>query len=391
MKKIKINRKLLFLIVFSKIFIFTTIFIAFFYLPFNKEGFFGNFHYPIDEKISLVSSFKTWDSQHYLYLSEKGYSQSIASNRFFPLYPFSIKLVSLVVGNKVFAGLLASFIFSILGLVFFYRFCKKYFKNENTAFRAILLLLSFPTAFYISLIYSEGACFFLTMGFFYFLYKKDFLKASIFAFFLPLVRPVGIFIVIPHAVFWISYLYKKEKRFSVDFIKKVVFNKETYLVLSSFLGLGLYFLIMQLTTQSYLSGISALQESVVGNWQIANIFNPVFFFVNLFFPDSPTLHGFTNSIIDRGVFMGFLFSLYLIYKKLDKTLFSYALMLGMVPVFGNFMSYTRYVLLVFPIFMVFVLYFEKPRLKLLFYPTVIFLIIVQAVFLIMHSLNYWVS
>lgn len=395
MKRIKINRKLLFLIIFSKIVIFTIIFIAFFRFPFNSISYFSNFHYPLNEKISFVSSFKTWDSQHYLYLSEKGYSESIESNRFFPLLPFSIKTLSLIIQNKVFAGLLSSFIFSVLGLILFFKFCKNYFKKENPAFRSILLLLSFPTAFYFSLIYSESAAFFLTMGFFYFLYRKDFLKASFFAFFLPLVRPLGIFIIVPHFVFWITYLHNEKKKFSfefiIEFIKKAIFDKRTYFVFSSLLGLGFYFAIMQLTSGNYLSGINALEKSVVGNWQITNAFNPVFFFVNLFFPDSPSLHGFTNSIIDRIFFICFLAVLYLIYKKLDKTLFAYAVMLGMVPIFGNFMSYTRYVLLVFPIFMVLAWYFEKSKLKLLFYPILLFFIIIQTIFLIMHSLNYWVS
>jgi hypothetical protein len=243
----------------------------------------------------------------------------------------------------------------------------------------------------VSLIYSESALLFLTSAFFYYLYSKKYFLAAIFVFFIPLTRPVGILIVVPYFVYWTINVWQLSKANIKKFLLKLIGMKETYYLLSPILGVLLYFLIMQFQTGNYWEGIRALQSSVVGNWKLSNSLDPIYFLVNLFSPGALAIHGFTNSIIDRVFFVFYCFSLIFIYKRLDKTMFVYALMLGMVPVFGNFMSYTRYVLMVFPIFMVLAKIFDEKKYEFLFYPTLFSMIMFQTLFLIMHALNYWVA
>jgi len=374
-----------------KFFIVLTIILAYFFIPFNKVSYESNFKTFANEPISLSSAFKTWDAQHYIFLSKNGYQKNNQSDRFYPLLPLAIKIINVPLGNSVLSGLIASFIFSLFGLFYYYLFCKEYFKNKRIAFGSLIILLSFPTAFYLSLIYSESVCFFLTAGFFYYLYKHKFVSAAIFAFFLPLSRSVGIVIIFPFIVFWLIHIKNVSKHTVREYVKHVFLNKNSYLVLSPLLGLLAYFIIMYVQTGNPFEGLYMLQNSVVGNWKLINAINPSYFFVNLFFPDNIQIHGFTNSVIDRMFFIGYCISLYFIYKKFDKTLFVYALFTGMVPVFGNFMSYTRYVLLVFPIFMLLAQILKQKKYKILFYPVVLFLFIFQIVFLVMHVLSYWVA
>jgi hypothetical protein len=99
------------------------------------------------------------------------------------------------------------------------------------------------------------------------------------------------------------------------------------------------------------------------------------------------LHGYRTSMIDRFCFFVYLYLLYYIYKRLDKTLFAYSLIMGMVPaLIDHFMSYSRYLLVVFPLFIIMALLLKKNYLLIVF-----FFLVMQAIFLTMHSLNYWVG
>jgi hypothetical protein len=383
-------KKIFSLALLVKVAVLMLIFLAFNLLPFNSKTYFANFIYPQNEKISLATAYKTWDAQHYLFLSQQGYKANSGSDTFFPALPFSISLVNKLINNPVIAGLIVSNLFSFLGIFYFFLFCRSFLKNEEQAFKSALLLLAFPTAFFLTLIYSESILLFLTSAFFYYLYSKKYAWAAIFAFFIPLTRPVGMLIIFPYIVFWLTTKYKEAGRNYLDLFKKVLLDRRTYYLLSPVLGILLYFLIMQLTTGNYWEGMR-LEYAIVGAWKVSNVFDPIYFLVSLFSPGGFVVHGFTNSIIDRVFFVIYCVFLVVIYKRLDKTMFIYALMFGMTPLLGSFMSYTRYVLMVFPIFVVLAKIFAEKKYSLLFYPTLFFMLMLQTLFIIMHALNYWVA
>jgi hypothetical protein len=75
------------------------------------------------------------------------------------------------------------------------------------------------------------------------------------------------------------------------------------------------------------------------------------------------------------------------YSRLDKVLFSQALVMGLVVAMsGHFVSYPRYLLAAFPLFVVMANVF-KDRWWMVSIP----MIAAQAFLLITHSLNYWVA
>jgi hypothetical protein len=146
---------------------------------------------------------------------------------------------------------------------------------------------------------------------------------------------------------------------------------------------------MQHAIASFAGGLTEARH-FISNMQLINIFHPDIFLKNLFSP-LPAGHVYLNSGIDRGFFIFYLISLYFIYKKLDKTLFLYALAFGTLPLFGSFMSYARYVLLVFPIFMVSAVMLQPKKYRNYLYGILVLSILAQTIFLFMHALNYWVS
>jgi Gpi18-like mannosyltransferase len=375
------NLKTLFaLTVLSKICIVAVIFIGANLIPFSASFYQSNFRYPADEPISLTTTFKTWDAQHYLYLAEQGYQAKEQSDRFFPLYPLLIKVFSpLFVGNTLWTGLFLSNLFSFFLIFFFYIFIKQLF-NESTAFISSLFLLAFPTGFYLSLVYTESLLMMLALMFFYFLYRKHYWPAFLSAFLLPLSRPQGILVAGALLVFIAAKLIKDKKLY-----------KDIWTELSIFIAFGagllLYFFIMQQATGNFMTGLNLHKDMNVGNHSIANMLDPIGWFKRNFIFSNLILHHFTNGIIDRLFFLGFLALAVLSYKRMDATMFAYLLLLGLIPVLsGGFMSYTRYMLQAFPIFITLALTLKEKH-----YYLTIPMLILQTIFLLLHSQNYWVS
>jgi len=359
-------------------------------LPIGKSFYSVNFIYPPNDPFSVFSIFKTWDGQHYLFLADRGYSSSGISSTFYPLFPLLISLFNSLFNNILFSGLFVSNVLSFLGGVIFYMFVKKLF-NKKTAFLSLIILLSFPTAFYFNVVYSESLFFFLSVAFFYFLYKKKLFTASIFAFFLPMTRGVGILILVPFIIFMITN-FKNYKKISIPTFNKpinIYFAKELFFLLSPLFGILIYFIFMKASTGDLFSAFES-QEAFVGVYSLNSVFNPKQFMDLLFF-EKVSLHGFSNSTLYRISFMLYLISLPLVYKKTDKTLFSFVLVMGLTPLLGSFIGYLRYLLVIFPIFIALSRFFDTKKGRYLLYPYISLSISLMVLFSIMHVLNYWVS
>lgn len=387
MKKNK--QEIIFLILAVKVFIFLLIFLAYSLLPFGTKFYYPNFTYPIHAPITLATAYQTWDAQHYLFLSEKGYAKNIDSNAFSPLLPLLIHTVSLVTRNSFIAGLLVANIFSIIGMYLFYAFTEKIY-TKKIAYRSLLFLLAFPTSFYFSLIYTESLFLFLVILFFLFLQQKKILFASISAFFLPMTRIIGTIIIIPFTFSYILEYHAHTVYDELSVIAKSFFRKKTLFLLSPFIGLGIVMCVFYITTGSFFTQFTA-QENFISQYSFFSIFNPLFFLKALFtFPLH--LHGFTDSLLDRIFFLLFLTFLPLLWKRVSLVLFIYTVTFGLLPVLsGSFMSYMRYLVILFPLFIgLGMLSLEKKYEKFTF-PFLFVSIALQTLFVIMHSLNYWVS
>ncbi len=73
-----------------KVYLLALVYLTFQLLPsiFATEIYHENFHWPPDDPPSLASAYKTWDGNHYLYLSEMGYQPGAISNAliFYDIY-----------------------------------------------------------------------------------------------------------------------------------------------------------------------------------------------------------------------------------------------------------------------------------------------------------------
>lgn len=122
----------------------------------------------------FFDSFFRFDSEWFDGISKDGYSiQDHQSNvAFFPLYPYLSRWLGYVLGNHFIAGWLISNLSLIGSLFYIYRIGLLYF-NPKIVERALVLLLVFPTSFFLSAFYSEALFLFVsTASFYYFLTQR---------------------------------------------------------------------------------------------------------------------------------------------------------------------------------------------------------------------------
>jgi len=330
------------------------------------------------EKIDFFTAFKTWDGSRYLFLAENEYPQGVTTHAaFYPLYPFLIRSVGfLLLGNTLAAGLLISSLCSLLATVYFYLFVKKMY-NAPMAFTACLFMISFLTFFYTSLVYTEGLFLLLVIAFFYYLYEKKFYPCFILSILIPLTRPTGILMIVP----LLGYVV-----LDIRNAGKVNISRNALLLPGFITGFILYLLVMNFYTGSFFSGFEA-QNLYPAHNSLDTLLQPLSWFQRNFLTIHYTLNGYTTSILNRVFFGLFLVLLYFIWRYTDTTLFVYSLVMGLIPAMSDsFMSYIRFLLVIFPIFIVLALKFQK-RPWLIIIP----MFALQIPLLAAHALNYWVA
>ena len=364
------------------------IFLAYNLLPFFEANFQVNFVDPLHPDVTLASAFSTWDAQHYLYLSENGYHAGEISDAFFPLFPLLIHLATPIVHNSVVAGLAISNLASLAGLFVLFKLVTHLY-GRGAARTTLLLYLAFPTAFFFSLIYTESLFLLLAACFFYLLFTRGLKWAALPAALLPLERPEGALILLPLAVYYAVEILRLGRRPLAAALSRIR-PAELAPVLSPLLGIAAYLAFMRAATGNALEMFDAMKDYVSAH-SISYVLHPLQLAHAL--GEWPlAIHGFTNSAIDRGFFLVFLLLLAPMFRRLHPALAVFALAVGILNVAsGTFMSYSRYLLLAFPVFITAALLLRKPGWRWLQLPLCWCMVLVQGLFVVMQALSYWVA
>lgn len=159
------------------------------------------------------------------------------------------------------------------------------------------------------------------------------------------------------------------------------------------LGYLANFVFLGIATGDPFSGIKAQSRNIAA-WHVSYVLRPDLLVENIFSPlFSSRFHllGFTDSLMDRGFFLLFLVSLPLVLMETDYVLFSFYFLLGMVPMLGSFMSYSRYLMPAFPVYYAVAAAVERRGLHWLLLPAALLSYCLAIVLLANHALNYWVA
>jgi hypothetical protein len=120
---------------------------------------------------NVLDLWNRWDVHSYLRLAEVGYVQSSPPPNaadplyivFLPFFPLAVCLVSLVVQNLLLSGLLVSFAASVAASYFLFRLVALD-ADEAAAWRAVILLFSFPAAYFLAAPFSEALFLFAVLA-----------------------------------------------------------------------------------------------------------------------------------------------------------------------------------------------------------------------------------
>ncbi len=244
-----------------------------------------------DDVSSWYIPFANWDGQYYLLLSDWGYNYEETPDSpraFFPLYPVLIHILSYVVPRMVAAALLSYLLTA--GFCYFLFKLGEHFGCEKP-YLAVLIVLAFPTAFFISVFYTEALFLFLQLGLVYHLLVTKSRKRWVYAALLPLTRGTALFFAVGLFAYVLVEHFRSGKRktetrsqrrrrarkedaYVSAIADSVAFNWNYYLscFYAFLVGGMLYLAFFGFTTGDPLAGVSG--QDTFGVNSISNLINP---------------------------------------------------------------------------------------------------------------------
>ena len=153
--------------------------------------------------IPLLDMASRWDADPYLTIARDGYRADALSHvAYFPLYPFLMRMGGALFGSDdayLAAGLVISNLALFGALVYLAR-SVMLDHNGETATRACVYLLVFPTAVFLSVVYAESLFLLLAVAAMYHARRREWLLAGTLAALAALTRPFGAVVALPLAM-----------------------------------------------------------------------------------------------------------------------------------------------------------------------------------------------
>lgn len=303
------------------------------------------------------------DTAWYFNVAYEGYSyspQKQSNTSFFPLYPLLMKIVYFLLSplspylilyhRYLLAGLLISLFSLFAAVIVLYKLFRLDY-DSNTSFLAIAMLLIFPTSYFLTAIYTESLFLFLTTFAFYLARKNNFLGASTIGFLAALTRPLGVLLLIPLAI----ELFSKEKEMET---KTYIKNSISLLLIPFGLASFMYYLYQQF--QNPLLFIDTQSQ-----WgRTVSLFRPFELIQSLLKSINSELlfnHASASSMILELTFLtyGIVVTTFVIIKE-RSSYAVWAVISLIIPLLtGIVQSEGRFMLVVFPLFLVLARIFQK--------------------------------
>jgi hypothetical protein len=147
-----------------------------------------------------------WDGAWYSEIATEGYGERApTSTAFFPLYPMLVRLVIALGAGPALWGVLISLSATLVALFFVYRIAEDLY-NTSAARAATLALAFFPTAFFLSAVYTEALFLALsTSAFWAARVRRNLLLAGLLGAFAAATRNLAVILLVPLLFEWLRY------------------------------------------------------------------------------------------------------------------------------------------------------------------------------------------
>lgn len=300
---------------------------------------------------TFLNTWAQYDAIAYLDIAENGYNSNFMSSgnyQWWPLLPMLIKLFSLIM-SPVLAGFLIVNACFFAAMWYLYELIEADFgklKAKNT----LLYLVLFPTSYFFSSIYSESVFLLCTVAALYYGKRKRWGLAGLFGGLSALTRIFGVFIIFP-----LGYLYLKERGWSLKKWSNVKLDKQAAWLLL----IPLFFLLF--CGQMYMQTgdpLKFMDHSQTSNRQMALPFSLVVDEIGFFMESEIVYKGY--HAFNLFVYLSFVILAILGIKRLPP---EYSMYLGYsvaIPTISTpIQGFTRYVLVMFPAFLLLTMFKDK--------------------------------
>ena len=305
-------------------------------------------------KNPYIFSWLNFDGEHFLVIAQRGYRE--LEYFFFPLFPLLIRLVAKILSNTLggyaVTGLLISNLAFFLGLIGLIKLVKLDF-SENIVRNAIFLLLLFPTSFYFGSYYSESLFFALCIWAFYFARTKKWIPAGILGILVTATRVVGL-------ALFPALIIESLIQFKKDRIHPLIPVLASFSVMLGFIAYAIFLNIETGDPLNFFHNVTIFgQQRAAGLIVLPQVFYRYIFKImpNLDYNYFPVVF---STLLELGSAILFLILVIASFFKLRLS-YSIYLMLGyIIPTLsGSFSSFPRYVLVLFPGFILMSLFLSR--------------------------------
>lgn len=186
----------------------------------------------------FISPWFRWDTIHYLEIAIFGYDFDSINTVWPPLYPFLIKIITLLTNNPLKSAIFISNFFTVSSYFLLYYLTKTYF-NKTIAQKTIIFLSLFPSSFFLIAGYTESLFLFLSLVVFFAIRDKKWELAGIACALATLTRVQGLFLLLPIIVAAIQTYKKDSARNILKFVPALSLGPLCYGLFSIYVRFGL--------------------------------------------------------------------------------------------------------------------------------------------------------
>lgn len=348
-----------------------------------------------------VYSWGNFDGVHYLSIIKKGYLKVDLIQAFFPVYPYLSKILNQVLHNAFLSSFLVSNGAFIGFLYVWYRFITEEF-SKRIALLSTAFLLIFPTSFFFGALYTESLFMLFVIGTFWATKQKKYWIAALCIALASATRVTGI-LLLPAVLLEIVWpklqlntkkisFKKLSKEFFAGFAKLPKYFVPLAIVSLGSLGLFLYmaYLYKHFDDPMYFFHVQSEFGGGVRQENLVSYPRVLFRYLKILLTVRPIdlkYYSYFQDLVASTVGLG------IILYSATKTRLSYvvfSLLAFVVPTLtGTFSSMPRYLLICFPIFIVFALWAEKSKtFKYIWFISSGILLVLNTVLFIQ---GYWVA
>jgi Gpi18-like mannosyltransferase len=332
-------------------------------------------------KDPLLNFRSNFDGVHYILIATHGYNYG--QQAFFPLFPDLISFFFKYIRQPVLVGTMISLVSYFLALIVLVRLIALDYPSAVARWTVILLLF-FPTSFFFGAVYTEGLFLLLVLLSFYSARKNYWLLAGIFGGLACYTRLVGLFL-FPALLLELFWQADRQKLKFKNALTKAL----PLLLIPLSLLVYMYFLLK--TTGDPLAFYHVQADfNQARSLHVVMPYQVFWRYVKMVLTVNPNDFSYLTIWLEflTGIVFSVLAVIALFKMRLSYSVFS--ILAFFLPTFtGNFVSLPRYVLILFPLYILMAEFFAgHPRLRVAY---LVVSGITFTLFLSMFARGYWVS